>query len=71
MFVPNSLLKGVSINSNVSSLERIISGVPQSSILGPLIFKFFLYYLFLFVEDSDLSNYADGNTLYSCGNNLK
>ena len=42
-------------------------GVPQ----GVLLFNIFSNNLFLFVENSDLSNYADGNTLYSCGNNLE
>ena len=36
-----------------------------------MLFNIFLNDLFLFVENSDLSNYADGNTLYSCGNNLE
>ena len=55
----------VRVNSNFSMWEKIISRVPQGSILGPLLFNTFLNDLFLFVEKSDLSNYADDYTLYS------
>ena len=39
--------------------------------LSPLLFNIFLNDRFLFVENSDLSNYADDNTLYSSGNHLE
>ena len=61
----------VRVNSNFSMWEEIISGVPQGSILGPLLLNIFLNDLFLFVENSNLSNYADDNTLYSSGNYLE
>jgi len=60
----------VRVNSHFSSWQEIIAGVPQGSILGPLLFNIFLNDLFLFVSNSKLSNYADDNTLYATGYNL-
>ena len=59
------------VNSNFGMWEKIISGIPQGSTLGPLLFNIFLNDLFLFVENSYLSNYADDNTLCSSGNDLE
>ena len=60
----------VRVNRKFSTRERIVSGVSQSSIFGPLIFNI-LNDLFLFVENSDLINYANDKTLYSSGENLE
>ena len=61
----------VRVNNNFSSWEKIIAGVPQGSILGPLLFNIFINDLFVFVSSSNLSNYADDNTLYASGFNLE
>ena len=61
----------VRVNSNFSSWQEIIAGVPQGSILGPLLFNIFVNHLFLFVSRSKLSNYADDDTLYTSGYNLE
>ena len=55
------------VNNSYSSWSEIKAGVPQGSILGPLIFDVFLNDLFLNPEETFLSNYADDNTLYSIG----
>ena len=52
----------VKINSSFSSYLDIFQGVPQGSILGPLLFNLFLCDLFLFVEEVDIMSYADDNT---------
>ena len=58
------------INSTFSEWVNIIFGVPQGSILGPLLFNIYINDIFLFKEESEITNYADDNTLYVCCNTL-
>ena len=59
------------INSEYSSWEEILSGVPQGFILGPLLLNIFLCDLFLIMESIDIASYADDNTPYTTGNSME
>ena len=54
------------ISECFSERSRIEHGVPQGSILGPLLFNIDLIDLFYECEESNIASYADDTTPYSC-----
>ena len=57
----NNWKRSVKVKGVRSILQLIKGGVPESSILGPILFNIFINDLY-YVLQSDLRNFADDNT---------
>ena len=61
--------KRTKINTSFSSWTELLQGVPQGSVLRPLLFSIFLNDLFVFL-DCNVCNFADDTTPFVCNKNL-
>ena len=69
-FIGTILMDLSKVGSAYSKWSNIKRGIPQGSILGPLLFNIFINDIFMIIEQSDICNFADDNTLYSRGKSL-
>ena len=58
------------VGSTCGKWSKSRRGIPHGSISGSLLFNIFIDDIFMIIEQSDICNFADDNTLHSCGKRL-
>ena len=60
--------QSVKINDTESVFQILLPGIPQGSVLDPILFNVFINDLF---KDVELANFADENTIYAARNSTE
>ena len=59
------------INITLSEFNKVISDVPQGSIVGPILFVCFFNDFYYFIKNANVHNFADDNTLTTFAQNVR
>ena len=62
--------QNVRTNNTHSIFQILLSGIPQGSILGPILLNIFINNLLLWISNSELLNFADDNTISAAENTI-